>query len=88
MTKLSRDTNTMEKMSNKVCSSKTTTLFMSSKMSSTHNLFCKRSKDNQLEAIKVSKLIELLQRCDPDAEICFRMSTSVAFPAIAYWTTL
>lgn len=60
---------TISKMSRKTSNSTTSTLFMSSIMSSTHNLFCKRSKDNQLEAIKVSELIEQLQRCDPDAEI-------------------
>lgn len=60
---------TMSKMSSKTSNSTTSTLFMSNKMSSTHNLFCKRSNDNQLEAIKVSELIEQLQKCDPDAEI-------------------
>lgn len=62
---MSRNTNTMSKMSNKIGSSKTS----SHLMSNTHNLFCKRSKGNQLEAIKVSELIELLQKCDPDAEV-------------------
>lgn len=60
---------TMSKMSSKTSNSTTSTLFMSSKMSSNHNLFCKRSKGNQLEAIKVSELIEYLQKCNPDAEI-------------------
>ena len=55
----------MSKMSNKIGSSKTS----SHLMSNTHNLFCKRSKGNQLEAIKVSELIEYLQKCNPDAEI-------------------
>ena len=56
-------------MDNKIGSSKTSTLFTSSKMSSTHNLFCKKNKNNQLEAIKVSELIEELQKCDPNAEV-------------------
>lgn len=60
---------TMSKMSSKTSNSTTSTLLMSSKMSRTHNLFCKRSKGNQLEAIKVSELIEYLQKCNPDAEI-------------------
>ncbi len=60
---------TMSKMSSKTSNSTTSTLLMSSKMSSTHNIFCKRSKNNQLEAIKVSELIEYLQKCNPDAEI-------------------
>lgn len=56
---------TMPKMSSDASNSTTSTLFMSS----THNLFCKKSKNNQLDAIKVSELIEELQKCDPNAEV-------------------
>ena len=60
---------TMPKMSSKTSNSATSTLFTISKMSSTHNLFYKKNKNNQLEAIKVSELIEELQKCDPNAEV-------------------
>lgn len=74
---MSRNTNTMSKMSNKIGSSKTSSLLMSS----THNLFCKRSKNNQLEAIKVSELIELLQKCDPDAEVWLPNVNELGIPS-------
>lgn len=59
----------MSKMSNKIGSSTISTLLMDSKMSRAHNLFCKKNKNNQLDAIKVSELIEQLQKCDPDTEV-------------------
>lgn len=74
---MSRKTNTLSKMSNKIGSSKTSSLLMSS----THNLFCKRSKNNQLEAIKVSELIELLQKCDPDAEVWLPNVNELGIPS-------